>query len=58
MAEPTVNLSPVLARFAQAVDAGARSGGGDPAPAAFGAVLEQVLADGLAAGHKGEVAAT
>jgi flagellar hook-basal body complex protein FliE len=58
VAEPTVNLSPVLARFAQATDALARSGGGDPPPAAFGAVLEQVLADGLAAGRKGETAAT
>ncbi|HEX5796656.1 MAG TPA: flagellar hook-basal body complex protein FliE [Geminicoccaceae bacterium] len=57
MASPTVNLSPVLARFAQAIDATPRSGGGPP-PAAFGAVLDQVLAEGMAAGRKGEVAAT
>jgi flagellar hook-basal body complex protein FliE len=57
VAEPTVNLSPVLARFAQALDAGARSSG-EPPPAAFGAMLEQVLADGLATGRKGETAAT
>lgn len=57
MASPTVNLSPVLARFAQAIDATPRSGGGPPR-AAFGAVLEQVLAEGMAAGRKGEVAAT
>jgi flagellar hook-basal body complex protein FliE len=58
LAEPTVTLSPVLASFAQATDRAARGSGSEPPTPAFGALLEQVLADAVVAGRKGETAAT
>jgi flagellar hook-basal body complex protein FliE len=58
LAEPA-NLSPVPTSFAQAGDRVARPGtGGEPPAQAFGALLEQVLADAVDAGRKGETAAT
>ena len=58
MADPTVHLSPVLTSFAQATARAAPGGSGDPPAAAFGVLLEQVLADAVAAGKQGEAAAT
>ena len=58
MAEP-VNLSPILTSIAQASDRLTRHGAvGEPPAQAFGALLEQVLADAVDAGRKGETAAT
>jgi flagellar hook-basal body complex protein FliE len=54
-----VNLSPVPTSIPQAGDRLARPGAGGEAPAqAFGALLEQILADAVDAGRKGETAAT
>ena len=53
------NLSPVATGTARAGERLARTGtGGEPPAQAFGALLEQVLADAVEAGHKGETAAT
>jgi flagellar hook-basal body complex protein FliE len=58
MADATTSLSPALARYARAADL-ARAGQGEAAPAAsFGAVLEKVLEDAVAAGHESERVAT
>jgi flagellar hook-basal body complex protein FliE len=58
MSDPTTSLSPVLARYARAADLG-RPESSPPAPAAsFGALLEKVLEDAVATGHKSEQVAT
>ena len=58
MADATTSLSPALARYARAADL-ARQGEGEAAPAAsFGALLEKVLEDAVAAGHESERVAT
>ena len=57
MTAPSVTSSPVppgLGATARTV----RSGGDEPPAPAFGALLEQVLAEAVAAGRKGESAAT
>jgi flagellar hook-basal body complex protein FliE len=58
MADPTTSLSPALARYARAADlARPDAGAAVPAPT-FGALLERVLEDAVAAGDKSERAAT
>jgi flagellar hook-basal body complex protein FliE len=57
MSDATTSLSPVLARYARAADL-ARPGGEAAPAASFGALLEQVLANAVEAGHEGERAAT
>jgi flagellar hook-basal body complex protein FliE len=58
MADATTSLSPALARYARAADL-ARQGEGEAASAAsFGALLEKVLEDAVAAGRESERVAT
>ena len=58
MADATPSRSPALARYARAAEL-ARAGQGETAPAAsFGALLDKVLEDAVAAGHESERVAT
>jgi flagellar hook-basal body complex protein FliE len=59
MAGPTIPLGPAAAAYAKALDRpqAAVRGDGSPLPS-FGAMLEQTMSDAIAAGHRGEAAAT